>query len=641
MGCGANTNIATKEYNKSHSIINTNIELYTDKEFPPENSSIFGGENLDKIIKSKKIKNQENFKELINDFNENKIVWKRASEIFNNQEYTLFSSDLNYNSIIQGSIGNCYFLSIICSLTKYPSFIYQLFNTSYISPDGYYEIKLKINDVIHIISLDDYFPYNLKTNMPLFCKSYKNEIWVMLLEKALAKVKGSYLEIDDGSPIDILDYFLISSLIERDILYDTYYITNDNKYDIWENIMDKINNNKKLMMICLSKENLNNKKKLSNLYYSIVEKHYYNILEIFENTEGGKDEKLLRIRNPWGFNLKNENYDSKKNEFDFIINDDNQDDKNNKNKNLLSGGDFIIDYKYFCYLFKEIQIYEMKNFSYNIIMSQKEEQIFNIIYLNIKQFKNEELIISIKPFLEDETQNLKDNENDYISLLFLTIDIKNILIINKINQKIYISKEDNNFSIIVDPHLSEEYYLCLLFSSNNSSKFINKLKFHITFENEEYFDLINNVEYIQNNEIYDKIKDEFKEYKIDLNFLKNDKKYFNHFFKEIDDINLNKTFLLKKYPKEMRLLLELKPMNDNKEEIIFRDRYYYENNNYYLGEQFYCGNIRHGRGLYYFNNTGNMYIGYNKYGNFNGKGKIIYKNGNIKKGKFINGKLMV
>ena len=38
--------------------------------------------------------------------------------------------------------------------------------------------------------------------------------------------------------------------------------------------------------------------------------------------------------------------------------------------------------------------------------------------------------------------------------------------------------------------------------------------------------------------------------------------------------------------------------------------------------------------------NGNMYLGYNQYDKFVGKGKIIYKNGSVKEGEFINGKLV-
>ena len=456
----------------------------------------------------------------------------------------------------------------------------------------------------------------------------------MLLEKAWAKINGSYLNIDNGLPIDVLDSFLLSPSIEKDILFETLYIYNDNKNIIWESILDKIENNKKIMMICLSKDKINNKKKLTNFYYSIVEKHYYNIIDIFENNENGKNEKYFRLRNPWGFNLKNENYDKKKNEFDFIIDDtDDKKEKDNENEYLLSGGDFIIDYKYFCYLFQEIQIFQINNFSFNISISHIQEKTFNIIYLNIKEFKKEESVISIQI-------NSEEDIDIDISLLSLTIDIKNNLIINQTRECINKTNKSIDLSVIINPKLSEDYYFCLLLTSNNPKKNSNNYKFNIIFQNDTYFDLINNVQNLRNEEIYNKIKEEFDKYSIDLNYLKYDNNNNNNFFSDINDINLNQKFLMEKYPKEMKLLLGLKPMKENKEKIIFRDKYFYQNNNYYLGEQLYSGNIRHGRGIYFMHKNGNMYLGYNQYDKFVGKGKIIYKNGSVKEGEFINGKLV-
>lgn len=644
MGCGAhNNNISSSKNIQLNITESLNSEIFIDKLFPPENSNIFGKENLEKILEGKNIKNNNNFIELIKDFNKNNIIWKRSKEIFNGQEFALLSSKISNNDIIQGEIGDCYFLTIISSLTKYPSIIYQLFNNLHISENGNYEIKFKINNKISILSLDDYFPYNLKTNMPLFCKPYKNSIWVMLLEKAWAKIKGSYLNIDNGSPYDVFESILISSSIKKDIIYKSYYINNDNKHNIWENIIYKVQNNKNIIMICLSKDKINTKKKINNLFYTIIEKHYYNIIDIFENNE---KEKVLKLRNPWGFNLKNDNYHKNKKEIDFIIDDDNESNKyNEEDENLLSGGEFLIDYNYFCYLFKEIQIYEINNFSLSIFLTQRKEKFLNIIYLNIKKSQNKELNVSIIIDNENMKKDSKsiDNikENNYISLLFVVIDLKNSLIINRINQKIYLINEGNNFSIPINPEVCEEYYLCFFFSLNNTTKDINNIKYHIKFENKDYFDLLGNINSVKNKDIYELIKDEFCKYDFDLNFVKYNEKNEDDIFKDIDDIYLNEKYLLEKYPKEMKFLMDLKPMSENIEKIIFRDKYYYKNNNYYLGEQLYNGNIRHGRGIYYMNKNGNMYLGYNKYGQFFGKGKIIYKNGDIKDGEFINGKFVI
>ena len=47
------------------------------------------------------------------------------------------------------------------------------------------------------VTVDDYFPCYCK-GQPMFSTSYQNEIWVLLLEKALAKVHGSYYMLKGG-----------------------------------------------------------------------------------------------------------------------------------------------------------------------------------------------------------------------------------------------------------------------------------------------------------------------------------------------------------------------------------------------------------------------------------------------------------
>ena len=47
------------------------------------------------------------------------------------------------------------------------------------------------------IVVDDNFPY--ADNGPKFSKSHGNELWVLLLEKAYAKMYGSYEKIEAGA----------------------------------------------------------------------------------------------------------------------------------------------------------------------------------------------------------------------------------------------------------------------------------------------------------------------------------------------------------------------------------------------------------------------------------------------------------
>jgi len=49
------------------------------------------------------------------------------------------------------------------------------------------------------VTIDDLFPcYPLAT--PIFSSSHGNELWVLLLEKAYAKLHGSYFALRNGYP---------------------------------------------------------------------------------------------------------------------------------------------------------------------------------------------------------------------------------------------------------------------------------------------------------------------------------------------------------------------------------------------------------------------------------------------------------
>ena len=169
---------------------------FIDNLFPPNNNSIFG-------IKSQN--NNSKKKSKYFNINPEEIIWLRPNEIFDNQPYSIFEHEIKLEDINQGKIGNCYFLSAISSLLKYPQMIYQLFKTLTIPKNNCYQIMMKINSEWKIIIIDDFFPCNKKNNFPIFCKPFKNEIWIMLLEKAWAKINKGYINIDNGYSFDVFN----------------------------------------------------------------------------------------------------------------------------------------------------------------------------------------------------------------------------------------------------------------------------------------------------------------------------------------------------------------------------------------------------------------------------------------------------
>lgn len=126
--------------------------------------------------------------------------WKRLSEIVG--EPVLFDGRIEPQDILQGALGDCYFLSAVAALAEKEERIIQIFGDQPGKDNGIYKVTLRINGIIEEIIVDDYVPVNTAGH-PIFCQPNKNEIWVPLFEKAWAKANGSYANISAGSPTEI------------------------------------------------------------------------------------------------------------------------------------------------------------------------------------------------------------------------------------------------------------------------------------------------------------------------------------------------------------------------------------------------------------------------------------------------------
>jgi calpain-15 len=106
---------------------------------------------------------------------------------------------IEVSDIKQGILGDCYFLSCLSALAERPHRIKEIFITQQVNEAGIYAVQLYINGEKKIVVVDDYFPYDEAKSRWAFSKpSTGNEIWVLILEKAFAKVFGSYSRIEVG-----------------------------------------------------------------------------------------------------------------------------------------------------------------------------------------------------------------------------------------------------------------------------------------------------------------------------------------------------------------------------------------------------------------------------------------------------------
>ena len=148
------------------------------------------------------------------------------------------------------------------------------------------------------VVVDDYFPYDTNTDRWAFCRPSRddgiNEIWSLILEKAWAKVFGSYQRIEAGTAGEAM--YPMSGRPHRFYVHDNL----NNKDKLWDNILAAEQKNYPMCTAVASQanENLSNKNVKSA---GLVDAHAYSLIAAkVVKLDNGQSERLIQIRNPWG-----------------------------------------------------------------------------------------------------------------------------------------------------------------------------------------------------------------------------------------------------------------------------------------------------------------------------------------------------
>ena len=151
---------------------------FVDPVFPPNDTSIYDSSTEETYPLSEK------------------PVWKRPVEFMYGRPQ-LFENDPDPNDIRQGAIGNCWFLASIASLAESPALVKRLFITPEYNEFGIYKLRICKNGEWVVVTVDDYIPCYYSGG-PMFSSANGNELWVLLLEKAYAKLHGNYWQLRAG-----------------------------------------------------------------------------------------------------------------------------------------------------------------------------------------------------------------------------------------------------------------------------------------------------------------------------------------------------------------------------------------------------------------------------------------------------------
>ncbi|KAG5566156.1 hypothetical protein RHGRI_001930 [Rhododendron griersonianum] len=162
---------------------------FTDQEFPPNDRSLF----VDLEHPPSKL-------QVVSE-------WMRPTEIVkeNNLDCRpcLFSGSANPSDVCQGRLGDCWFLSAVAVLTEV-SGISEVIITPEYNEEGIYTVRFCIQGEWVPVVIDDWIPCE-SPGKPAFATSRKgSELWVSILEKAYAKLHGSYEALEGGLVQDAL-----------------------------------------------------------------------------------------------------------------------------------------------------------------------------------------------------------------------------------------------------------------------------------------------------------------------------------------------------------------------------------------------------------------------------------------------------
>ena len=246
-------------------------DSFIDQLFPPITESL-----LDKKIKTAQVEK----------INIHEVTWKKIVDIYPNASLTVFPEDSKSSHLVINYLENKGYLfeqythfyhAVSLLVERFPRIIPQLFKTKNFNLEGYYELYVYTNGEFRIVIVDDYFPIVKGTNSLRFAKPNDGEMWLLLLEKAFAKVHGGYASLLSCNMAQVLQAFT-GFPVERINLFDM-------DVEDTENVI-RLNKNDNVISCTPSDKGTT---------VGLLRHNAYQLVDLFDIR--AKDVKLLKLRN--------------------------------------------------------------------------------------------------------------------------------------------------------------------------------------------------------------------------------------------------------------------------------------------------------------------------------------------------------
>ncbi|XP_059209690.1 calpain-1 catalytic subunit-like [Centropristis striata] len=257
-----------QDYNQIKDYCRSQNVRYIDDMFPPDRRSIGAG--------------------LLNDELMIRVQWLRPGHITKNPCFVV--DGVSRFDFAQGIVGNCWFLSSIGALT-FQKYIFgqvipldQKYDEDYL---GLFHFRFwRFGRWVDVV-IDDKLP-TINGQLIFVHSKDPTEFWPALLEKAYAKVCGSYADMNSGTPAEAMVDFTGGVHMCIDLP--------DPPQNLWE-LMSRAGQSRSLMGCGTPQGETSAKTVLPN---GLVQGHAYTVTGVKQVTSQGQLVNLVRLWNPWG-----------------------------------------------------------------------------------------------------------------------------------------------------------------------------------------------------------------------------------------------------------------------------------------------------------------------------------------------------
>lgn len=124
-------------------------------------------------------------------------------EVYPNK--TLLGDHIKPADVVQGDLGDCYYLATISACAQHPEIISNAIISQDYVESGAIALKVLVRGVETTVIIDDFIPVH--EGLPSFTSPNEDSgLWPMILERVWAKVNGNYENIIAGSGTEAIRF---------------------------------------------------------------------------------------------------------------------------------------------------------------------------------------------------------------------------------------------------------------------------------------------------------------------------------------------------------------------------------------------------------------------------------------------------